>query len=78
MIKIIREGKIDMQVLRFTCQNCGCIFEGEKEDYNWSYYQRDNEAICSIKCPCCGKYMQYKIPLLRKMDTDSRELLWGL
>lgn len=58
MIKIIREGKIDKQVLRFTCQNCGCIFEGEKGDYNWSYYQRDNEAICSIKCPCCGKWVQ--------------------
>ena len=40
MIKIIREGKIDKQVLRFTCQNCGCIFEGERGDYKeiWNYY----------------------------------------
>ena len=58
MIKIIREGKIDKQVLRFTCEKCGCIFEGEKGDYNWNYYQRDNEAIQSIKCPCCGKWVQ--------------------
>lgn len=34
MIKIIREGKIDKQVLRFICEKCGCIFEGEKGDYN--------------------------------------------
>lgn len=56
MIKIIREGKIDKKVLRFTCQNCGCIFEGEKGDYKENYYQRDN--VYSIKCPCCEKWVQ--------------------
>ena len=34
MIKVIQEGKIDKQVLRFTCEKCGCIFEGEKGDYD--------------------------------------------
>lgn len=58
MIKIIREGKIDKQVLRFTCQNCGCIFEGEKGDYKeiWNYYQ--DEIMYDIKCSCCGVWVQ--------------------
>lgn len=54
MIKVIREGKIDRQVLRFTCEKCGCIFEGEKGDYEENYFQ----TRYSIKCPCCREWVQ--------------------
>ena len=60
-MKIIEPGIIKhAPLLRFTCQNCSCIFEASETEYDlpdWAEELHDRvKAKC--KCPCCG-YMVY-------------------
>lgn len=46
-MEILKQGNIDKRK-KFTCENCGCIFIAEKDEY----YREDSRLIS--KCPCCG------------------------
>ena len=48
-MKIIEQGKkIDLSI-RFICDVCGCVFEAERNEYE--YNQREDEFIST--CPNC-------------------------
>ena len=52
-MKIIKKGTKPKTTKRFTCSNCGCIFECDEGEYEKHFDQRDggySEAIC----PTCG------------------------
>ena len=55
---IIKEGNRPAIIKRFTCKNCGCIWEAEKGEYNvTSQYGiiHDGLKAFNMNCPCCGK-----------------------
>lgn len=63
MIKVIKIGKMPDPIVEFTCDNCGCVFTAEKEDYvcndEWT-----REGLCSIYlcvCPCCDYAVHERI-----------------
>lgn len=54
-MKIIQQG--DMKKLhntkRFTCNNCGCIFEADDTEYHTD--QQYNQEYYYIDCPFCHR-----------------------
>lgn len=52
MINVIKEGK--RKVFRVECDRCGCLFEYDHRDvdYTVTYYY--------VICPCCGKRVVHK------------------
>lgn len=54
-MKIIKNGdksKVKNE-LRFKCNNCGCIFISDKEEYDVKFH--NNENYYSAVCPECGR-----------------------
>ncbi len=58
-MKIIRQGNyiIANRIIKFSCENCGCVFEADKDEYT-PYYECKNK-VCKVRamifCPCCGR-----------------------
>ena len=54
MMMIIKNGDLNkiMQIERFTCQHCGCVFEANKKEYQIHYQY--NEEYLAVKCPFCN------------------------
>ena len=52
-IKIIKPGKKPDTTRRFECADCGCVFEGERGDYQ-TVHNCDNTLAIAMKCPTCG------------------------
>lgn len=54
-MKIIKCGHIDKKTKKFTCKECGCVFEANKGEYRLAdqmEYMHDGiEAVCI--CPHC-------------------------
>jgi len=42
---------------RFTCSDCGCIFEADKEHYTMYSDQREGTNWYETICPCCNAKM---------------------
>lgn len=53
-MKIIKQGVISKTIRKFTCSNCGSIFECDKDEYN-TFHSRIDGDYCSVKCPVCKK-----------------------
>lgn len=58
-MKIIKAGKSCKRTCRFTCKNCGCIFEAEGDEMTKVIRKPDVCLICTepyveAKCPWCG------------------------
>lgn len=62
-MKIIEAGETCKRTCRFTCENCGCIFEAEGDEMtiitNKVIRKPDVCLICTepyveAKCPWCG------------------------
>lgn len=59
MYKIIVQGdkekgeKYFKRIKRFTCDVCGCVFEADKDSYEYYADQRDGSWY-KMNCPCCG------------------------
>lgn len=51
-MKIIKKGIIPIKARRFTCSNCGCIFECEEGEYEVHFDHFDD--YCTAACPTCG------------------------
>lgn len=47
-MKIIKKGKIPKTTERFTCSNCGCVFECEVSECNVTFSQKKWKS-----CRCC-------------------------
>ncbi len=54
-VKIIKEGDPGRlkATKRFQCDECGCVFEADKDEYQSD--MQYNTAYFYCKCPCCGK-----------------------
>lgn len=52
-MKIIKKGTIPKTTKRFTCSNCGCVFECDKNEYDLHFSQRDGDWL-ETKCLECG------------------------
>lgn len=52
-IKIIKPGKTPDTMKRFECACCGCVFEGEREDYQIRY-DTATVFVVAMRCPTCG------------------------
>lgn len=52
-MKIIKAGNKNrlLQIKRFQCQRCGCIFEATKDEYYSDQQYNDIYYFC--QCPCC-------------------------
>ena len=54
-MKIIKVGHIDKKTKRFTCKECGCVFEANKDEYRFADQMEalhdGIEAVCD--CPHC-------------------------
>ena len=60
-MKIIKQGELKPAIKRITCENCGTIFEVEKNECNCTQQMgvmHDGLGSYNIKCPTC-KDTQY-------------------
>lgn len=55
---ILKDGDLDhiiqvvLKTRRFECEQCGCEFEANKDEYK--VVSQYNEISYFCKCPCCG------------------------
>lgn len=64
-IKIIKQEKIPDTMKRFECACCGCVFEGEREDYR-IIHDTATVFVVAMKCPTCGaKCYRYETKIRR-------------
>lgn len=56
-MKIIKNGNLDKlkNILTFTCNNCGCVFEADNTEYKQGYDWYNDTAWFIINCPCCER-----------------------
>jgi rubredoxin len=55
---IIKDGIIPSNIIRFNCENCGCIFEADKGEYQTSTQMEvmhDGLAPYKCQCPRCKR-----------------------
>lgn len=66
-MKVIIPGDIERtkRIIRFTCRDCGCVWEAGKDEYTYNFDQKDGE-YSSMKCPCCGTKTYGAYSLFRK------------
>ena len=60
-MKIIRDGNLDKlnKVVSFECNDCGCIFEANHNEYEIKSSFSIEYYCC--ECPCCGnRVLTYK------------------
>lgn len=73
-IKIIKPGKIPNTMKRFECDYCGCVFEGEKEDYQIGFCT-DNTLAAVMNCPTCGAACYfYEAKIMRGEPHDKSKI----
>lgn len=70
-MKIIKQGSMVETMLKtvtFECDNCGCIFEANKQEYTvkpyrwWDFFGGDTYTC---KCPYCNENVRVEIGGLR-------------
>lgn len=57
-MKIIKDGTIPSTIIRFICDNCGCVFDAEKGEYECSSQMEvmhDGLGAYKCECPCCKR-----------------------
>lgn len=54
-IKVVKEGDPNRLKAskRFQCDECGCVFEADKDEYQSDMQYNTMYFYC--ECPCCGK-----------------------
>lgn len=77
IIKIIRQGDKDnvVEIRRFECYKCGCVFECTEKEYKIRSGGK-NDLVYSISCPTCnsevtGGTIVKKPPRLKTMSKSS-------
>lgn len=55
-MRILVQGDINrlQKIKKFECGDCGCVFVGNREEYEDCSTQRDG-AWFTMECPCCGR-----------------------
>lgn len=55
-MKIIKKGKIQVEIFDFTCGHCGCRWIAERTEVNCTDQMgvmHDNLPSYNMRCPCC-------------------------
>lgn len=52
MIRILKEGKIPDNAVKFVCNNCGCEFETDEYETTAGVH---NTWYARCYCPCCDE-----------------------
>ena len=65
---IIKIGKTPKTTERFTCPNCGCVFECDVSECNVTFSQK-NGNHADVVCPTCGKRV-YKDLIVKGENND--------
>ena len=57
-MKIIQEGDKQklLQIVRFKCRVCGCIFDADKTEYQWYEVGACYDSGLRCKCPTCDSW----------------------
>ena len=61
-MRIIKEGKIPKETKTVECGYCGCVFEVEKGEYEYTSYiaqWHDGAKPYYCKCPCCKYEVEF-------------------
>lgn len=53
-IKIIKPGEKPDTTKRFTCEQCGYVFEADEDDYEVGFDPLYGDYCYMIECPTCG------------------------
>lgn len=55
-MRIIKHGDLERKAerKRFTCRDCGCVFDAESGEYKIGTHY--NETYFSCRCPCCNGF----------------------
>jgi hypothetical protein len=54
-MKVIKEGRHPgSQVMRGTCQRCGCIIECARSECKVDHDPREQRGVPYVACPTCG------------------------
>ncbi|MBR4377980.1 MAG: hypothetical protein IKP50_03790 [Bacilli bacterium] len=72
MIKIIKDGAMPKKtkiVFKETCDECGCEFEFELEDF--VSRERRLDGYGTILCPCCNKIIKKKIEQYEQIEVED-------
>jgi len=67
-MKVIKKGVLPTMVC--TCKKCGCVFEIDKTDLDFSV-DLDGELINKVQCPTCNSLVKIDF------DLDSLEFKKG-
>lgn len=58
-MKIIQDGDINkaQAYMKFTCYDCGCVFEAKRGEYHTEYEKKSNghNHYYDTVCPCCER-----------------------
>lgn len=54
MKRIIKPGYRPKTDFRFSCINCGCVFECDSDEYAFAFNSNKNVITGKTKCPNCG------------------------
>lgn len=69
-MKIIRKGKVERgYVYRFSCYNCGSIFELEEDELPDKWVHK--YGVYRYQCPVCGKLSWWICEEVRYHNEDN-------
>lgn len=71
MINIIRKGNKAIPIVRFTCQECGCIFDADKNSYI-PIRDAENKTYACSTCPDCGEDVYEQITDTNETDESKK------
>ena len=54
MIRIIKQGELNKDIKKFTCNRCKAEFEADSESYDVSFTSY-NDVYYVTNCPCCKR-----------------------
>lgn len=71
MINIIRKGNKLMPIVRFTCQECGCIFDADRNSYI-PIRRAKKMTYAYSTCPDCGENVYEQITDTNETDINKK------
>lgn len=69
-MRILREGNGELVIRsrKFECDNCGCVFVANKNEYRYIGNQREGDAW-RCNCPYCGEVaITSEVPLICDLE----------
>lgn len=71
MINIIRKGNKSMPIVRFTCPECGCIFDADENSY-LPLRNAEHKTYAYITCPDCGEDVHEQVTDINETNESKK------